>query len=790
MVRLMTPTSVRPHVLLRYAAAIGSVVLALVLSIAIFPFITANPFILFFAAIAFSAWYSGFSAGILTSLLSVIVVNYALIPPYDAFSIGLADVVRAAIFIVVATFISTLNEARRRAELRFAVTLRSIGDGVIATDIHGRITMMNPVAEALTGWTEAAAFGKEMATVFQIINATTRQPVEIPIARVLRDGVTTDLANHTLLIARDGTERPIDDTGAPIRTDDGTMVGAVLVFRDSSTHVQAEQERTELLRREQAARVEAEAARTLVTSVLTRVTDAFIALDTQLRYTYVNDQAMTLLQHTRAELIGKQILEVFPEAEQSFPYQTMHDALTSREAATVMYHSLILKRKYTMRVYPDTDGLTVYFQDITQEQKAKAAHERAVERLSRLQAVTAALSGALTPADVAAVIVEQCSAAFDIAGIVVGLVTPDGTALEIVGASGYPVEMVEQFRRIPLTTTTPMNDSVRAKVPSFIGSRAEARQLWSLADSVHQLIDIHAWANIPLMHNGEAIGALDLGFRQERSFSANDRAFLMTLGDQCAQAMERARLYAAEQRARAEAEDAVRLRDQFLSVAAHELKTPLTAIQANTQLLERRLTRDTTLSERDQRTLRVINEQVTRLNNMILGLLDASRLEQGQLQVVRAPLDICQLIRSVIEEGRVTDPERIITLNCPPEALLVNGDSVRLEQVMNNLLQNAIKYSSPSTPIEVTVTQETNRVAVTFQDHGIGIPQAALPQLFQRFYRADNVHTTQISGTGIGLYVVKEIVTLHGGSVDVDSTEGVGSRFTVYLPLVEDETAV
>ena len=130
----------------------------------------------------------------------------------------------------------------RQQEEWLQVTLHSIGDGVICTDSHGRVTMMNPIAQLLTGWTQEAAQGQPLATVFPIINEQTRKPVENPVDKVLREGVIVGLANHTILIARDGTERPIDDSAAPIRDESGTILGVVLTFRDVTEQRRAEQE--------------------------------------------------------------------------------------------------------------------------------------------------------------------------------------------------------------------------------------------------------------------------------------------------------------------------------------------------------------------------------------------------------------------------------------------------------------------------------------------------------------------------------------------------------------------
>jgi len=137
----------------------------------------------------------------------------------------------------------------------------------------------------------------------------------------------------------------------------------------------------------------------------------------------------------------------------------------------------------------------------------------------------------------------------------------------------------------------------------------------------------------------------------------------------------------------------------------------------------------------------------------------------------------------VVEEAREQAEDHGLELTCEPEHLLIEGDDLRLEQVLQNLIQNAIKYSPPGALMTVRIERQDAYASVAVADHGIGIPEAALEQLFQRFYRAPNVDERQISGMGIGLFVVKEIVKLHSGAVEVDSIEGQGSTFTIRLPL-------
>ncbi|HWQ13648.1 MAG TPA: CHASE domain-containing protein [Roseiflexaceae bacterium] len=239
----------------------------------------------------------------------------------------------------------------------------------------------------------------------------------------------------------------------------------------------------------------------------------------------------------------------------------------------------------------------------------------------------------------------------------------------------------------------------------------------------------------------------------------------------------------AQVRARDAAEAAVRVRDEFLSVAAHELKTPLTALLGNAQLLLRRAAREGGVSERDQRALRVIVEQGQRLNKLVTTLLDHSRIQSGRLTIERAPLDLGELLRRIVDETRPMLAHHTLALDLPAEPLVISGDELRLTQVVHNLIDNAIKYSPEGGPVAVSLRRCDDQAEIQVTDRGMGIPADALANLFQQFYRAPNIDPRSISGMGIGLYVIREIVAQHGGAVDVASVEGEGSTFSVRLPL-------
>jgi len=240
---------------------------------------------------------------------------------------------------------------------------------------------------------------------------------------------------------------------------------------------------------------------------------------------------------------------------------------------------------------------------------------------------------------------------------------------------------------------------------------------------------------------------------------------------------------------RHELQRALHARDDFLSVASHELKTPLTSLLGYLQVFKRRAAREGYMNERDQATLVTIDLQAHRLHRMVNDLFDLSRIETGALTIERRPLDLNVLCKRLIDEVQPVLEKHSVELrtNGP---VLIEGDDTRLEQVLQNLLDNAIKYSPSGGEIVVEVARRGEHGCMSVSDSGMGIPEASKSRLFERFYRAGNVDSRSISGLGIGLHLVHEIVASHGGTVEVISQEGSGSTFTVCLPLFYDSAAL
>lgn len=558
---------------------------------------------------------------------------------------------------------------------------------------------------------------------------------------------------------------------------------------------------------------------------------------------------------------------------------------------------------------------------------------RSVARASALFALTASLSRALTPERVAQAVLEAAGS-LQITGGVVTLLEADQATLALLAMEGYPDEVRQIWRRFPLTLATPLSDAARRGEPVFLASREERDRQYPHLARDYPAMKARAWAALPLKLDTQLLGVLGLSFANTLSFDEDDRAYLMTMAGLCAQALERARLSAAEraalaaadealamldrvidsapigmayldrelrfrrvnprmaalmglsnapqsgeraaellsraglpweryvrqvmesgepvvdlelsaaaaeggpryallnfypvqvsggavlgvgvaalditerkaaeeersrllaaaeaargaaQEALARAEEALQLRDDFLSVAAHELKTPLTSLVGQAQLLERRLAKAGLLSGANERSLQVVVGQARRLSSLIGDLLDGARLHRGQLTLNLRPLDLGRLAQQIVNELQPTIPGHRLQVRVESSGPRVRGDAVRLDQVLQNLLGNAVKYSPRGSEVLVEVRRNGDRALLSVQDQGVGIPAEALPHLFERFYRVVRPETASISGVGVGLYVVREIVRLHGGEVWASSVLGEGSTFTVALPLADEE---
>jgi signal transduction histidine kinase len=241
-----------------------------------------------------------------------------------------------------------------------------------------------------------------------------------------------------------------------------------------------------------------------------------------------------------------------------------------------------------------------------------------------------------------------------------------------------------------------------------------------------------------------------------------------------------------ERAAREETEAALRLRDQFLSIAAHELKTPLTALSGHAQLAVRKLRRGGDLDpEQILVGIETVSSQADKLSRLLDQLLDISRLDAGKLPLHHQEVDLVTTVQEVVSNSRVLNHGHPIILSAP-ESLAVRADPLRIEQVLANLLNNAAKYSPIGSTIDVTLSSTGDTaIELSVRDRGFGIPDEKRGHIFERFYQApSNGYAT---GLGLGLYISRQIVELHGGEIHAEFPPDGGARFIVTLPVMATE---
>ncbi|MEH2388192.1 MAG: AAA family ATPase [Nostoc sp.] len=420
-------------------------------------------------------------------------------------------------------------------------------------------------------------------------------------------------------------------------------------------------------------------------------------------------------------------------------------------------------------------------------QQAQKTAEIALERIARLQSITAALSESLTPAQVSEVIVEQSMAALGASSALVALLNESKTELEIVRAVGYKQDLIDTWRNFPIDSPSPLAEAVRTGQPIWAEPIQNRVARYPHLTQMYAQYDFEAWITIPLMVEGWAVGGISLGFAHFQELSGEDQAFILAVAQQCAQAIARAHLYEAERTARNAAESANRIKDEFLAVLSHELRTPLNPILGWAKLMRsRKLDKATS-----DRALETIERNAKLQTQLIEDLLDVSRILQGKLNLNFEPINLVSVIEAAIETVRLSAQAKSIQIQTILKSGVgqVLGDANRLQQVIWNILSNAIKFTPTGGEVKIKLEQVDSQVQICVTDTGKGIVPEFLPYVFDYFRQADGATTRKFGGLGLGLAIVRHLVELHGGTVQAESLgEGKGATFTVKLPCLEDES--
>ncbi len=667
------------------------------------------------------------------------------------------------------TPLKLVEEARWVTEQQLTATLRSIGDAVIATSAVGLVTFMNEVAEKLTGWTTEEARDTPLDRVFPLLNEASRQPVESPVAKVIREGGVVGLSDHTLLIRRDGTELSIDDSAAPIRDTKGGLAGVVLIFRDI-TQKRREEER-----------------RAYLSDISTQLLGT--TLDYEKRLARVAELAVPRL----ADWAAIDVLAENGSIRRLAMAHVDHRKLEHVEAIALRYP--VDPASPTGVPHILRTGETEMVSEITDEMLVAAAldpeHLRLIREIGLRSYMSVPLTvhgttfGAITFATAETNRLfgpDDLAFALEIAGRVAAPLDNARLYAEAQEARALAEAAERRFRSLAeaipqivwAMDSDGQNDYLSPKWNEYTGqssdephavrwrnaihpddydacfqlwaSAAAASAPWQVEYRIRRADGVYRW------HLGRSVPLFEGGKIVKWYGTATD------INDQ---------------------KRAIRTRDDILATVSHDLRNPLGNILLSAELLEEGTTVDASPVES-------IKRAANRMSTLIRDLLDITAVEGGELSINRRPVQIGALVSEAVAQQQALAKQKNVALYLQPAELDVIAlcDRDRILQVFANVIGNALKFTPDLGTITVSYEVLDGEVKLAVSDTGPGIPEAQRPRVFDRFWR-DRESTN--AGTGLGLAICKGIIEQHGGRIWAEGREGAGAVFIFTLPLQDAE---
>ncbi len=636
-----------------------------------------------------------------------------------------------------------LSEAALRAEAeRHSVTLRSIGDAVIATDAGGIVELLNPVAEALTGWRQEDARNRPLAEVFCIVNEETRNTVEDPVTKVLREGTVVGLANHTILIARDGSERPIADSGAPIRDQDGAIIGVVLVFRDQSD--------------ERAAREALLAGERRYRETLDNMLEGCQIIGPDWHYLYVNRAAARQGRKKPEELLGRNIVAIYPQIDSTPLFAAMKRCLEQRDPQrleNVFRYPDGSIGYFDLSIEPVPEGIFILSVDITERRLAQQALSKSTERTRLLTDI-----------------IEKAEQPL---------------------AVGYPDGRLGIFNKAFCTLTGYSAD----ELVTIDWINTLTPPAW------HQ---VEAEALTELERTGNPV-RFEKEYRHKDGFLVPIELLVHAARDEAGQPQYYYAFITDITRRKQMEADQEKLRNQLFQAqkmesvgrlaggVAHDFNNILSVILGYSEFALANVDRNDPLHD----DLQEIFTAAQRSRDITRQLLAFARRETIAPEV----LDLNETVENLLKMLRRLIGEDLDLAWKPRTGLApVFMDPSQIDQILANLCINARDAISNVGTISIETAAVSfdaaycadhaefvpgDFIMLSVSDDGYGMDSETLDKIFEPFF------TTKATGqgTGLGLATVYGIVRQNNGFINVYSEPGQGTTFRIYLPRHEGETA-
>ena len=674
------------------------------------------------------------------------------------------------------------NSALENGE-KLSVTLGSIGDAVIATDNNARVSLLNPIAEQLTGWTQAEANGRPIDEIFHIINKKTRQLATIPVMETLAHGTIQGLANHTVLIARDGHEYDISDSCAPIRNREGLLVGAVLVFRNVTEayavqqafglqQLELEMQNNELLQ----SRAALDASQARYFDLYERAPVGYLTLSESGLIIEANASAAVMIDIARENLVEQSITHFIDQNDMEIYYQLRQQLMATggpqacelrlrKSADELLWVHLSISSALD-------EGMPVVRMMMTDIRARKQTEEALLKAGALQQAIFNSANFSSIATDAKGVIQIFNVGAERMLGYAASDVLNKITPADI----SDPQEVIVRAEVLSLELGTPISPGFEALV--FKASRG--------IEDIYELTYIRKdGSRFPAVVSVTAL-------RDEQNMIIG---YLLIGTDNTARKLveeERAQLDLALKAKNVELENARVVADQanlaksdFLSSMSHELRTPLGAILGFAQLIESGTPQPT---PNQKRSVDQILKAGWYLLELINEILDLAVIESGKLSLSIESVSLAEVLHECAAMIEPQAEKRSICVVFAPleQDYFVKADRTRVKQILINLLSNSIKYNKTGGTVTVLCSvSHPDSIQISVRDTGEGLSAELLAQLFQPFNRLGQKANSE-EGTGIGLVVCKRLVELMAGEIGVESTVGIGSVFSIKLNLTDE----
>ncbi|WP_219550246.1 PAS domain S-box protein [Gramella sp. MT6] len=651
------------------------------------------------------------------------------------------------------------SKKRNLKRNNLSAIVESSNDAIISKDLNGVITSWNKGAEKIFGYTEKEILGKKVS----ILIPKDRIKEEKLILDTIKNGKSLDHL-ETIRISKTGKKISLSLTVSPIKDDFGNIIGASKVARDISERLKGDERQARL------------------SAIVESSDDAIVSKDLNGIITSWNKGAKRIFGYTEDEVVGKSITILIPKDrmdEEKLILKNISSGKRINHFETIRLTKDGRKIHVSLSVSPLKDrsgkviGASKIARNIEDQVRSKKKIESYVEKLRILNSVGKDISSKL---DLETVLQKVTDATTTLSGAKFGAFfynteKGNGESMMLYTLSGAPKHA---FEHLGMPRHTAVFQPTFSGQGSIRVDNIKKDKRYG-QNSPHNgmpkgHLDVSSYMAIPVVLNsGKVIGGLIFGHPEEGVFKKDHEVMVRNIAAQAAIALDNSQLF---ERVRSLSEK----KDEFIALASHELKTPLTTIKGYLQILEKKIE-----EPKSRLFLTKTLDQANRLNTLIDDLLNMSRIESGKLEFNYEKFDIRELLEEMTETFNYSESSHQLITDLGEKSVMINADRQRIEQVINNLLSNAVKYSPLADKVFLSLRIKKGIATVIVKDEGLGLSREQQQMVFTRFYRAES--TKGINGLGLGLYLTKQIMDGHKGELGVKSEEGKGSEFYFSLPL-------